>query len=105
MLHRALKTRLRSGVFERQLQGHRYNEEVSRDARRAATGSVGRRSWPVHVHRLGAEPGDDLSATTTAEERLAMMWPLAVEAFALSGCPLPGYRRTEAPVTVRRLRS
>lgn len=27
----------------------------------------------VRVYRLGAEPGDDLSATTTAEERPALV--------------------------------
>jgi hypothetical protein len=64
---------------------------------------VDRGSWPVRVYRLGAEPPDDLSATSTPEERLAMMWPLAVEAFSLSGRPMPAYRRAEAPVAVRRL--
>jgi hypothetical protein len=59
----------------------------------------------VRVHRLGAEPGDDLTATTTPEERLAMMWPLALEAFALTGRVIPSYPRSEAPVTLRRLRS
>jgi hypothetical protein len=57
----------------------------------------------VRVYRFGAEPPDDLSATSTPEERLAMMWPLAVEAFSLSGRTMPDYRRGEAPVTLRRL--
>jgi hypothetical protein len=57
----------------------------------------------VRVYRLGAEPSDDLSATSTAEERLAMMEPLALAAFALSGRPLPTYRRAESPVALRRL--
>ena len=48
--------------------------------------------------RLGDEPGDDLSGTTTAEERLAMMWPLAVEAWSLTGLPMPEYERQDAPV-------
>jgi hypothetical protein len=61
-----------------------------------------RRSWPVRIHRLGAGPGDDLSADTTPEARLAMMWPLAVEAFTLCGVSLPGYRRRETPVSRRR---
>jgi hypothetical protein len=50
---------------------------------------------------LGAEPSDDLSGTTTAEERLAMMWPLALEAWALSGRPIPDYERSAAPVRRR----
>jgi len=58
----------------------------------------------VRVFRLGAEPSDDLSATSSADERLSMMWPLALEAFSLSGRPLPEYRRADAPVALRRLR-
>lgn len=62
-----------------------------------------RGSWPVRMYPLGGEPSDDLSATSTPEERLAMMAFLTREAFALSGRPLPTYRRTEAPVALRRL--
>jgi len=59
-----------------------------------------RRTWPVRRYTLGEEPGDDLSASTTAVQRLAMMWPLAVEAWRLSGRPLPDYPRSRAPVRV-----
>lgn len=59
-----------------------------------------RRHWPLSVHELGREPGDDLSASTTAEERLAMMWPLAVEAWKVAGRPIPDYARAEMPVRV-----
>jgi hypothetical protein len=61
-----------------------------------------RQSWPVRKFRLGSEPSDDLSESTTAEERLEMMWPLALEAWSLGDRPLPDYRRSDAPV--RRLR-
>jgi hypothetical protein len=61
-----------------------------------------RGSWPVRKLRLGSEPSDDLSDFTTAEQRLEMMWPLALEAWALSGEPLPDYVRSKAPV--RRIR-
>lgn len=64
---------------------------------------VARGCWPVRQYRLGEEPGDDLSATTTPEERLAMMWPLTLEAWELSGQPVPSYQRHETPVSVRRL--
>jgi hypothetical protein len=57
----------------------------------------------VRVYRQGSEPPDDLSATSTPEERLAMMWPLALEAFSLAGRSMPAYRRAEAPVALRRL--
>ena len=72
------------------------SQEVGRRAR-----ALARRHWPVRVIRLGHEPGDDLSATTTAEERLAMMWPLAVEAWSLAGRSIPEYRREDAPVGLR----
>jgi len=57
-----------------------------------------RRTWPVRRFSLGGEPPDDLRATTTAEERLAMMWPLALEAWALAGRDVPDYERSNAPV-------
>jgi hypothetical protein len=56
----------------------------------------------VHKHVLGDEPGDDLSATTTPEERLAMMWPLALEAWHVAGLTLPAYPRERMPVSCRR---
>jgi hypothetical protein len=60
-----------------------------------------RRSWPVRVFRLGAEPGDDLSSSTTPETRLGMMWELALEAYTLSGLSVPGYPRHQTPVSRR----
>ena len=72
-------------------------EDRARKERAAA-----RKSWPVRIYRLGEEPDDDLSATTTATERLEMMWPLAVDAWASSGQPIPDYPRKEAPVRVIR---
>jgi hypothetical protein len=60
-----------------------------------------RATWPVRVYRLDEVPGDDLSAQTTPAQRLAMMWPLALEAWSLSGRPLPAYARSEAPVARR----
>ncbi|MCU0223760.1 MAG: hypothetical protein MUF27_06760 [Acidobacteria bacterium] len=65
---------------------------------RSADRAAARRSWPVRKYELGTEPADDLSAITTPEERLAMMWPLALEAWELAGRPLPGYARNETPV-------
>ena len=56
-----------------------------------------RATWPVRRYRLGEEPGDDLSSTTTATERLAMMWPLAEAAWAMSGRAIPDYPRGAAP--------
>ena len=61
-----------------------------------------RRNWPVHKYSLGAEPSDDLSGRTTPEQRLEMMWPLALEAWLLSGKPIPDYSRDETPVVLNR---
>jgi hypothetical protein len=63
--------------------------------------SAARRSWPIRLYRLGGGPGDDLSGVTTVAERLAMMWPLALEAWALTGQPLAAYPRREIPVSFR----
>ncbi len=71
-------------------------EPVGREAR------LRRKAWPIRVVPLGAESDDDLSGSTTAEERLAMMWPLACEAWATMGRPIPDYPRTQAPVRVVR---
>lgn len=72
-------------------------DEADRRRRAAA-----RRSWPIAVYRLGEEPGDDLSATTTAEERLAMVWELTQEAWRLAGREMPAYERSEAPIRIVR---
>jgi hypothetical protein len=61
-----------------------------------------RASWPISIHRQGSEPGEDLSATTTAEERLAMVWELSVRAWALSGREWPEYERNTMPGRVIR---
>ena len=71
--------------------------DSSREERRAA-----RAQWPVRKFRLAEEPGPDLSATTTADERLAMMWPLARDAWTLAGRTIPDYPRDRMPVRVVR---
>lgn len=64
-------------------------------------GSVDRSAWPVRRFALGEEPGDDLSLTTTPSERVAMVWPLTLDAWALAGREMPAYSRTETPVARR----
>lgn len=54
------------------------------------------------MYRLGEEPGDDLSASTTVAERIAMVWELTVRAWALARRPMPGFTRAEMPIVVRR---
>lgn len=68
------------------------DSEAARERRRAA-----RASWPIARFRLGEEPPDDLVETTTPGQRIAMMWPLAVEAWSLAGRPLPTYDRRTMP--------
>ena len=72
--------------------------EQAKKARAAA-----RASWPATLGRLSDEGrAIDLSANTTVGERLAMMWPLAVEAYRLAGIEVPRYARSEAPGRVIR---
>jgi hypothetical protein len=59
---------------------------------------------PVRVYRLGEEPGDDLSTSTTPDQRLAMVWELTMRAWALMGQPVPTYERHQMPGFVRRPR-
>jgi len=33
---------------------------------------------------------------------MAMMWPLAMDAWTLAGRPMPGYERHETPLSLRR---
>jgi hypothetical protein len=74
-----------------------HQSDAAAERRRAA-----RASWPIRVYRLGSEPGDDLSSTTTAAERLAWVWELTQRSWALTGRPIPSYPRTAMPVTARR---
>jgi hypothetical protein len=74
--------------------------EETRDSeaqRRAA-----RAAWPIARFALGDESADDISAVTTAAERIAMMWPLAETAWRLAGRPLPTYERRNMPARVFR---
>lgn len=72
-------------------------EDEQRAARAAARGS-----WPVRRCVLGEEPAEELTATTTPSERLIMVWGLTLDAWALSGKPMPDYSREEAPGRVIR---
>lgn len=66
--------------------------------RRAARHAV-----PVRVFRLGDEPaGDDLSSSTTADERLEMVTELSRRMWELTGRAMPAYTRAEMPIRVVR---
>ena len=64
-----------------------------------------RADWPVRRFKLGEEPAPDLAHSTTPEERVAMMWRLAQDAWAMTGRPLPTYTRAETPMRRLSLRS
>ena len=58
--------------------------------------------WPVRVFRLGEEPGDDLSASTTLSQRLEMVWTLRDRMWELTGRPVPTYSRSDMPIRIIR---
>jgi hypothetical protein len=58
----------------------------------------------VRIYRLGEEPRDDLSDSTTAEERLEILRVLSERVWTLSGKPFPSYARSEIPVRIVRAR-
>lgn len=75
---------------------------TERSEAEAAARAERRASWPVRVGTLEAPPRDNLAATTTVADRIAMMWPLAFEAWTFAGLPIPDYRRQDAPIVVTR---
>ena len=68
-------------------------------AQRAASRShwVGRKTT-----LLESSGEDDLSSSTTIEERLGMMWQLACSAWSFTGEPLPRYARSQMPGRILR---
>lgn len=58
----------------------------------------------MRKYRFADAPGDDISCTTTPAERIAMMWPLAVDAWSFLGRTPPNYARAETPMRLIRLR-
>ena len=59
-----------------------------------------RAQWPIRRYRLGAEPSDDLSLSSTAEQRLRMLASLSEEAWALAGRRARSYGREQTPAVV-----
>ena len=59
---------------------------------------TGRANWPIEVSQLGSSA----ESVTTADERLAMMWELVTQAWAVAGKELPTYDRANTPVRVLR---
>jgi hypothetical protein len=61
-----------------------------------------RSTWPIRRFRLGEEPPEDESEETSAAERIAAMWRLAREGWALAGRSLPEYDRRSIPARLYR---
>jgi hypothetical protein len=80
-------------------------EGTLRSVIREELARYGRRFWTARAAKLGEEAGDDLSDWTTPAQRLEMMWPLALEAWRLSGRPFPEYVRQTIPVRIVSQRS
>ena len=58
-----------------------------------------RQDYPIRIYELDDQPGENLSDSTSAEERLAMVWELTVEAWNFAGLPRPDYPRDQVPLT------
>lgn len=58
------------------------------------------RVWKAGVFRLGHEPREGLDESTTAEQRLALVWELTERMWSLTGKPFPSYPRAEIPCRV-----
>lgn len=72
---------------------------VDERAMRAAA----RAGWAGSKTTLDSQgASEDLSGSTTVEQRLGMMWELARGAWALTGEPMPSYNRAETPGRVLR---
>jgi hypothetical protein len=51
--------------------------------------------WTIRRHTLCSE--HTVCVAASIDERLAMMWPLAVEAWSVAGRGLPDYERADTP--------
>ena len=78
--------------------------DVRPSERTSGAGKTLVRVGPFADYALGAEPGENIRASTTPTERLAMMWELSRQAWTLSGRLLPDYPRHRAPGRVVRSR-
>lgn len=77
------------------------SEAMERAERRRLQAS----QWPVRRYDLGREPLRDPLDRSTIDERIAMMWPLAKEAWSVAGKPIANYERKDMPgALVRRQR-
>jgi hypothetical protein len=72
------------------------------DAARARASA--RAQWPGGKARLGEEDASAAPRDASPSELFAMVWRLTMDAWAMTGQPLPTYTRAEMPGRVSRLR-
>lgn len=63
-----------------------------------------RAAWPVRRFRLGEEPLVDERDASTVDERVALVWKLTCEQWAIGNREWPAYRRSEMPGRILRNR-
>jgi len=57
---------------------------------------------PARILRIDDPQVDDLSSSTTVQERVAMVAVLSRRMWEITGQPWPSYSRSEIPVTLAR---
>ena len=64
---------------------------------RAAMRRADAARWPLRAYALADEPLRDPLDRSTVDERIASVWPLTREAWAVAGKEIPSYLRSAAP--------
>ena len=64
---------------------------------RAAIRRANAADWPLRAYPIAEEPLRDPLDRSTVDERIASVWPLTCEAWAVAGKAVPSYRRSAAP--------
>ena len=77
-------------------------DSKERERSRRLARSARRRNLEIRRFRLGEEPSENLSSTTTLEERIAMVWALTVDAWTSAGREMERRPRKEWTVRVKR---
>lgn len=72
------------------------SDDQARNARAAL-----RRTWPIEATALRARPTP--SAVDDPAARLASVWRLTLDCWAIAGRPLPTYSRADMPGRILRL--
>ncbi len=69
---------------------------------RAAMRRANAARWPLRSYAIADEPLRDPLDRSTVDERIAAVWPLTLEAWAVAGKEIPPYLRSTAPGNMRR---